>query len=235
MSADGEDRRFALYYTPPANHLLTRAAAEWLGRDAFAGREIATADDPALVAEPRRYGFHATLKAPFRLKPGKSREELLQAIRQFTDSHPPCPIGPMRIALLSGFFALVPRMPLRILQGFAAQVVSEFDPFRAPMTDVELQRRLRGGLSDMETTLLVQWGYPYVFDRFRFHMTLTGQVPEGRREQVAHRLEARFGVLLDEDFHIDVISLFEQESPESPFVVTDRFGLRPLQHQVKQA
>lgn len=221
------ERRYAIYYTPPADHPLTRAAARWLGRDAFAGEAAASlsGDSDALVAEPRRYGFHATLKAPFRLRPGRTGQELGEAIRQFAESRPPCPIGPLRIARLGAFFALVPREPSPGLQALAARVVSDFDPFRAPMTPEELQRRLRASLDEAETTHLVQWGYPYVFDRFRFHMTLTGPVGESEREDVAYRLDAAFAPLLDEDFHVDALTLFEQPEQQSGFVVTARFGL----------
>lgn len=219
------ERRYALYYTPAEKHPLTQAAARWLGRDAFDGAISSVDDHDTLVAEPRRYGFHATLKAPFRLRPGRTRQELEQAIRHFAENRPPCPIGPLRIARLGGFFALVPRQTSPGLQALAARVVSDFDPFRAPLTPEELLRRLRAPLDETETTHLVQWGYPYVFDRFRFHMTLTGPVAGSEREDVARRLDAAFAPLLDEDFHVDAITLFEQPDPQSGFVVTARFGL----------
>jgi hypothetical protein len=64
--------RAAVYATPAPDSALNRLAAEWLGRDAFTG-EATRAPDPArdpLVAEAARYGFHATLRAPFRPRPG---------------------------------------------------------------------------------------------------------------------------------------------------------------------
>ncbi|QRM33379.1 DUF1045 domain-containing protein (plasmid) [Microvirga sp. VF16] len=222
-------RRYALYYTPSADHPLTVAAAHWLGRDAF-GRSGMAEDarpdaDRQLTAEPRRYGFHATLKAPFRLRPGTSRPELEDALRRFAESRPPCPIGPLRVATLGSFVALVPRAASPMLQGFAAQVVSEFDAFRAPLTEPERHRRRQSGLDATETGYLEQWGYPYVFDRFRFHLTLTGPVPESARDGVARRLEALFASLLDEDFPLDALTLFEQDHPAGEFVAIARFGL----------
>ena len=64
--------RVAIYATPPAGAALTRAAALWLGRDAFVGEATRESDaeiDP-VVAEPARYGFHATMRAPFRIAEG---------------------------------------------------------------------------------------------------------------------------------------------------------------------
>ncbi|QRM32580.1 DUF1045 domain-containing protein [Microvirga sp. VF16] len=226
--------RYAIYYTPAREHPLTVAAAWWLGRDAF-GRSGMAEDaqpeaDRLLIAEPRRYGFHATLKAPFRPRPGTSRPELAEALRRFAESQPPCPIGPLRVAVLGSFVALVPRAASPVLQDFAAQVVSDFDAFRAPLTEAEWHRRRQSGLDATETGYLEQWGYPYVFDRFRFHLTLTGPVPEAARDGVARRLEALFAPLLDEDFLLDALTLFEQDHPAGEFTATARFALSvPLQ------
>ena len=136
MTSHSSERRYALYFAPAATHPLSRAAALWMGRNPFISDTPARTDrsrtDVLLTAEPRRYGFHATLKAPFRLAPGTSREQLQAALRQFVQRRPPCPIGPMQVTTLGGFFALAPRKPAPFLQAFAGQVVSEFDRFRAP-------------------------------------------------------------------------------------------------------
>ncbi|RWH59331.1 MAG: DUF1045 domain-containing protein [Mesorhizobium sp.] len=219
--------RYALYYTPVPEHPLNQAAAHWLGRDVF-GRDATVADarlngEALLIAEPRRYGFHATLKAPFHLAPGTSRQELESAIRSFAASQRPCPIGPMRIIRLGGFFALMPRETTPFLRSFASRVVTEFDRFRAQMTPEDLQRQLSAPLDEAEMTHLVQWGYPYVHDRFRFHMTLTGKVKAEDHGSVAQQLERLFAPLLDEDFQIDAITLFEQENTECDFFAVSRF------------
>ncbi|WP_145720203.1 DUF1045 domain-containing protein [Mesorhizobium tianshanense] len=106
MSAPSSSPRYDIYYTPAAEHPLTVAASAWLGRDAFAPGSGAVAEgkaDPTLTSEPRRYGFHATLKAPFRLRDGTSVEELERVLRKFVAAWPPCPIGPLKIDLLGGF------------------------------------------------------------------------------------------------------------------------------------
>ncbi len=118
------------FTTPAREHPLTVAARSWLGRDAFSADPIEDARPEAdirLTSEPRRYGFHATLKAPFRLTEGTSVKDLEQALSRFAASRAPCPIGPLRIDLLGGFFALVPASPIPTLRSFAAQIVEELD------------------------------------------------------------------------------------------------------------
>ena len=77
-SEHGRDfRRYAIYFAPRPRRALARFGAAWLGWDAEAGAdrdgpELAGLPRPRaeIVATPRRYGFHATLKAPFRLARG---------------------------------------------------------------------------------------------------------------------------------------------------------------------
>ncbi|PSH60961.1 hypothetical protein CU103_24945 [Phyllobacterium sophorae] len=221
--------RFAIYYTPPQDHPLTVAASKWLGRDAFARENVvvgAGVGEPGITSDPRRYGFHATLKAPFRLKEGTSVEALERALRGFAATISVCPIGHLRIDLIGGFFALVPVHPLPTLRGFASRVVETFDRFRAPMDADDLKRRMSHQLDDVETTNLVTSGYPYVRDRFRFHMTLTDRVPEEQRAGMRDRLDAVFQPYLSEDYHIDTLSLFVQEHRSADFVVRSQFALK---------
>ncbi|OPY94424.1 hypothetical protein A5906_13985 [Bradyrhizobium sacchari] len=234
--SESSTSRYAIYYTPAPEHALTVAARAWLGRDAFAGGSFTPSDEitasgttlarRALTTAASRYGFHATLKAPFHLKEGYSVEELERALRTFVRSWLPCPVGPLKIDLLGGFFVLVPMNPIPTLVGFASQIVKEFDRFRGPLCHDEFQRRLRGPLDEIETTHLVRWGYPYVFDRFRFHMTLTDRVPVASQADVKKELNAFFGTLLCEDYSIDTLSLFVQEHPGANFVVRSQFALR---------
>lgn len=232
MMDEARGRRYALYYTPAPEHPLRQAAAQWLGRDVFGQVDTFANDrssrDVLLTAEARRYGFHATLKAPFRLAPGTSRQELGNAIRRSTGSRWPYPIGPMRVARLRGFFALVPSAAPSFLRSFASQVVSEFDHFRAQMTTRDLQRRLRARLGATGTTNF-EWSYPCVFERFRFHMTLTGPVAIDERKGVARCLETRFQQRLTKTSPSDEITLFEQQSQKSDFVAILRFEFRELQ------
>lgn len=182
--------RYALYFTPPADDPLTGAAARWLGRDAFTGKALAPDGQrpdgwESLVAEPARYGFHATLKAPFHLAGGQTETDLLSALDVFAAETPAFTMPRLKIGLLGSFFALVPDGDADALDRFAADVVRAFEPFRAPLSAADIARRKPETLPEPERTYLHDWGYPYVFDAFRFHMTLTGPVPAERQDEVA--------------------------------------------------
>lgn len=221
--------RLAVYFTPPCDHPLTRAAAAWLGRDAFdaadtagrgAGDGISASAHAAWVADPRRYGFHATIKAPFRLCAPFRPEDVEQALAFFCAATPAFDIR-LRVGQLGRFFALLPDSEadaarLRIV---ASQALMFFDRYRAPSTEAELARRRRAGLNAEQDGNLVQWGYPYVLSDFRFHMSLTGAVPEPQQEQVATLLTQHFGPVLEQSVRFAHLALFEQPRSGADFVV----------------
>ncbi len=218
--------RVAVFFTPPPAHPLTAAAARWLMRDAFTGRRFAPEPAPgvdgaalqALTAEPRRYGFHATMKAPFRLAAGKELADAEALLAGFCAQATPAGLPPLRLALLGPFFALVPSAPATAANALAARVVAAFEPLRAPLDEAELARRRRAGLTPAQEAHLAAWGYPYVLDEFRFHMTLTGPVAGGDRETVARLLEERLAPLPAE-LAIDSLSLFVEDEPGAEFRV----------------
>jgi hypothetical protein len=220
--------RVAIYFTPPRDHALTRMAADWLGRDAFTSADRCSDVFHSfgnVTKGPRRYGFHATLKAPFRLRDGLGLCDVENALASFVETTLRCNIGPLRVAQLGEAFALVPTHPNPWLRALASRIVAEFDHFRAPMTSEEFHRRLSDPLDEVETTNLVQWGYPYVFDRFQFHMTLATAVPSDQAHAVRDCLEGNFGPLLAETYSLDALSLFVQQRPTEAFFVHSSFPL----------
>jgi putative phosphonate metabolism protein len=223
--------RVAIYYTPPADHPLTKAAALWLGRDAFTGQPLPTPpaaalDVDAVTAEPGRYGFHATLKAPFRLPHDRSLSELDRVLAKFCAAI--APIGAMKLQIerLGSFFALTPASSHSAVVALAASVVERFEPFRAPLAPDELARRMAAGLNPAQRQNLERWGYPYVFDEFRFHMTLTGPIVPSQREAVLGVLRERFGALLDAPIEVDALALFVQAASGTDFLVHARHPLQ---------
>ncbi|MEP9372319.1 DUF1045 domain-containing protein [Mesorhizobium sp. KR1-2] len=225
--------RYAIYFTPGPDDALTRIAANWLGRDPFTG---ATHEAPANghlsateiafhTAAPRRYGFHATLKAPFRLAEGESEAALDEAMANYAATLEPVVLPRLVVGQIDGFFALVPSGTSPELNRFAGDIVAGFERFRAPLTEREIERRNPDALSQVEFQNLCQWGYPYVFDTFRFHMTLTGRV--GAEE--AHRLRAAiddmFAEELDRPFAVDGLALFVEREPGAPFIVHSHYAL----------
>ncbi|PWJ21891.1 DUF1045 domain-containing protein [Jannaschia seohaensis] len=170
--------RYAIYWLPDGP--LGRAGAEWLGWDARTGRGEGQ-------HSPARYGFHATIKPPFRLAAGTEADGLVQAARDLAARLAPVALGHLRPARLGRFLALTPE---HNPAGLAAAMVEGLDAFRAPPGAEDLARRRASGLSPAQDALLQRWGYPYVMEEFRMHLTLTGPDPaEGRLAEA----EAVFG------------------------------------------
>jgi putative phosphonate metabolism protein len=218
--------RYALYATPAADHPLTRAAASWLGRDAYDGREselpsvegLASSSIETYLADPARYGFHATLKAPFSMADGQDEAGLIAAIDAFAARSQPIEIPELVIRRLGRFYAFVPNEPVRALDDWVGQIVTEFEPFRAPLSEADIARRRVAGLTLAEEANLIRWGYPYVFDAFRFHMSLTGRVPKEDLEPMETALRARFKAFDGRPLSIDRLALFVEPERGAPFL-----------------
>jgi putative phosphonate metabolism protein len=225
--------RYAIYYAPAPGSDLDRFGAELLGYDAFSGLdrpfadgiEKAIPDWRDLTGDPRKYGFHATLKAPFSLAPGKTTTELLAACGTFANAPRAIPVIKPIVNLISGFVAIVPADPSGELGRLAADCVSAFDGFRAPLTAEDRARRNPSRLTPSQRAHLDRWGYPYVMEDFRLHMTLTGRLGAERRETVLAILQGRFASLKITTLAIDAIALFRQDGADSRFRIVKYFLL----------
>lgn len=219
--------RYAIYFTPPQNDPLTRAAAAWLGRDPFGGAVAQPRMTGGLSAEEvafhtaaaRRYGFHATLKSPFTLAEGETEHALQTALDQFASTAAPVTLPRVTLSRLDGFFAIAPFERSAALDRLAGDIVSGFDIYRAPMTERDIERQNPDRLAPEELKNLYLWGYPYVFGSFRFHMTLTGRVADAQANRVEQAINEHFGPLLDEPLEIDALTLFVEPEPGAPFMV----------------
>ena len=219
--------RIAIFFTPPADHPLTQAAALWLGRDAFTGEareQPSLSPFPAaalaeLTADPRRYGFHATLKAPFELAGGMSEAALLAALDDFAAETPAFVLPELVVGRLGLFFALVPAGPDAHLQRLADDCVRRFDRFRAPLSKADTDRRNPDAMNDRERRNLQDWGYPYVFDAFRFHMTLTGPVDPADQPAMRAAIDSYFAGLVPAPRRIGHLALFVEPERGAPFEV----------------
>lgn len=223
--------RHAVYVAPSAESPLARFAAAWLGRDAYSGAELPQPELPELApgrlaeitASPRRYGFHATLKAPFELAPGLTERELHEAAERFAAGRRGFTV-PLTLGSIGGFLALVPRAASAALDALAAEAVRDFDPFRAPLRPADLARRNPERLSPVEREHLMRWGYPYVFEAFRYHMTLTERLAEPEHGLVCQRLAELVAPYCEAPLEVDAICIFAQPEPGAPFHVTGRYG-----------
>jgi putative phosphonate metabolism protein len=223
--------RYALYFAPAADSALARLGANWLGRDSVTGEplqqpSIAGFSAPRLeeiTADARCYGFHATLKPPFALAPGCSAAQLEQEIAAFALRQATIGGLSLEVGSLGGFLALMLTEDSSEVRNLAAACVREFDSFRLPPSEEELRRRQQHPLSDLEDALLRRWGYPYVMEAFRFHMTLTSRLSETDRDSLEPVLRQLFGRVANTSFTVDGISLFHQESREAPFRLICRY------------
>lgn len=225
--------RYALYFAPDADHPLTAKAEAWLGYSAwsFADIEQIAPDGIAqsafaqLTAAPRKYGFHGTLKPPFRLSEGTSENDLVDAVQDAVATLHPVMLQALVTRFVGPFLALVAEASSGDLNDLAGDIVKRFEPFRAPLNEAEMERRLRSPLTERQQQHLAQWGYPYVFDEFRFHMTLTGPVPDDQREAIDRAAREHFSDVGKQPFPVDRLAIFKQPDPERPFYVLRSFAL----------
>jgi putative phosphonate metabolism protein len=225
--------RYAIYYAAEADSVLSLFGAELLGYDAHSGRKLPFPDEALrlatdwrdVTADPRKYGFHGTLKAPMALATGKTEAELTAACAAFAGRQRPIPVIRPIVDSISDFIAVVPAEPVSDLQQLAADCVREFDPFRAPLTEEDRARRNPAKLSERQRDYLDRWGYPYVMEEFRFHMTLTGRLDADRRGSIVEMLRKLFATLRLETLAVDRIALFRQEDAESRFHIVGEWPL----------
>jgi len=232
--------RFAIYGVPgtgsasAAGRALLRRAEQWLGRSAVGHPVVPAVPEgwtreavDAITASARRYGFHATLKAPFRLAAGRTPEELRAAVAQFATGQAGALIPELSLARLGGFYALVPGVHAPELLALADEVVVSFDRFRAPATAAEVARRDPASLSPRQRELLAAWGYPYVLDEFRFHLTLTDRIPPERQPAVEHALGNWFAGAIGRTVPVEALALFTEAEPGAPFALQAVYPLLP--------
>lgn len=221
--------RYALYAAPDPGDPLWRFGSAAIGYDAVAGADMPfpqgapfdRPDWPALTQEPRRYGFHGTLKAPFSLAERVQEGDFLQAARLFAVRRAPVIVPALEVALIGAFVALVPAEPSAPLSALATDCVRDLDAFRAPLDPADRLRRLKSPLSARQIAQLDGWGYPYIFEDFRFHMTLTGPLPLADRAPVRDALAAAWEAQRA-PLRLDGLSVFRQDERAGRFTVVAR-------------
>lgn len=229
-----ERPRFAIYFAPAQHSPLSELGDSWLGRDVRSGLEVRqpeVSDLPgerfaALTAAPRFYGFHATLKPPFHLAKLVSLAKLEERCARFAADLPAAKGPPLEVAELDGFLALLPSERAPELNGLAAACVESFDDLREPADAADLAERHSPGLTERQGAMLERWGYPFVMEDFRFHMTLSQSLDGEERELLAASARQHFAVILEEPLVVDAISLFAQPDRRSPFRELGRFPLQ---------
>ena len=222
-----ESARYAVYFAPERPSPWWAFGAHWLGRNEFDNTPMTqptlaglTAPElAAITAEPRRYGFHATLKAPFHLAAGHDESDLMTRLDRLSRRLAPTPLGGLQPAAVGNFVALVPDdRTAEGVQALASACVSDLDDLRAPLGEADLARRHSAGLDARESELLALYGYPHVMERFRLHLTLTGPVDAATARRV---IDAATGMTAGLNAQapplLDRLCLFVEPSRGAPF------------------
>jgi putative phosphonate metabolism protein len=225
--------RYAVYYMPNPASPLWLFGSSAIGYDANFKADVSFPSqrvyaNPQVLewtADPRRYGFHATFKAPFELAAGQSETELLAAASDFARTHSPVVIERLIVSEIGNFIALVEPTPCHVLNALAADCVRAFEPFRAPLSDADRARRQINSLDARKRDNLDRWGYHLVFDDFRFHMTLTGRLDDGPRGELLTALTALYAKIDPRPVAIDAIAIYRQPHRAARFEVVERFCL----------
>lgn len=223
--------RYALYFAPADDSPLAAYGQSVLGRTAETARSAdAGSEHPdvarwfALTQSPAHYGFHATLKAPFELAEGKDIQALHDCVEEFARKHPPIALQGLFPRQLAGFTALTLEDQSPELTAFAFQVVRTFEPFRRPLSTADLERRKRQRLTTRQLDLLEKFGYPYVADEFRFHMTLSGPL-EAADDDFMQWLQQCYRQQMTDTPLLDRLAIYAQRDRSSAFVRLHGFDL----------
>lgn len=206
-------QRYAIFHLPDGP--LSVFGADWLGWDILRGEPRTHPDWFGFSVEeitdrPRKYGLHATIKAPFRMANGRTTSELIGHLKQLASELGPVTVPGLSLTRMGRILSLVARGDQAALKSLAGQVVQGIDGFRAPLTDVERARRLRAKLSPIQKRYLDQWGYPHVMEQFNFHITLTNPLKPERIDHVEKELSPILCHLLPEPYQVNSLSLVRE-------------------------
>ncbi|MGL4237707.1 DUF1045 domain-containing protein [Tabrizicola sp.] len=225
-----EIQRYAVYYAPRSGEFAD-LAGQWLGRAVETGMPLAQPDVqplPAplsqLTAEARRYGFHGTIRAPFRPAASVSEGDVSAAVKALAAQLAPVRCDGLQLENLLGFLALTPLGCEAALLELGAIVVETTNALRRPLSDEDIARRRPETLTPRQRILLDLWGYPYVMEEFRFHLTLTDRLPPEHIPAVMAAAKAHFAPIIDQPFTIDDLCLFGEDS-EGAFRLIHRYAL----------
>jgi hypothetical protein len=228
--------RHAAYYAPAEGSPLAQLGAQWLGRCAQSRRAIRQPDFPtispatfyACTAAAARYGWHATMKAPFALKPSLEMDAIPRAFSALAQSKKALTLPPLTLRNMGDYLALVPNAASSALQELAFDCVRALHPLAEPLSDQQLVQRRRTPLNASQDAMLLQWGYPFVGEEFQWHMTLTGSlrgVTDGELQALQEAALQWFGPVLNQAVELDAICWFVEPVAGSDLYEVQRFAL----------
>ena len=216
--------RYAIYYIPDLP--LFQIGSDWLGWNSITGQETTlSADHRRITDRPRKYGFHATVKPPFSRASNSTQGDLQDAFQTFCATVPPVTGGTLKISRLGRFLAMTPDAQSNAVTELAASTVSHFDKFRAPLSDQDIAKRRQRRLTPQQDALMLRWGYPYVMQEFKFHMTLTGPLAPNEIDAIEHDANTRFQEFIGQPLKIASLALLGEDSDSGRFHVVDKLSL----------
>lgn len=231
--------RYAIYFAPNERTPLGRFGCHWLGRSA-AELDSHPVDLPEnleqhkhqqLIEAPKHYGFHGTLKAPFELNTAYTSNDLDEALQNFAQKFPSFTIDRLKLQTIASFIALTPEEQsenLSLLQSLHEELTENIDYLRAPLSDYDKNRFMARDLSTKLKENLLNFGYPFVLESFKFHLTLTSSLKKDDISSYFELLDRLTTHFRDDGFFCDRISLFRQETRTSPFLLTNEYMLQGL-------
>ncbi|MEL7043133.1 MAG: DUF1045 domain-containing protein [Pseudomonadota bacterium] len=231
--------RYAIYFAPSAETLLWKSGSEWLGRDAYSGSPVERREFPGtrdedidrLTSSASHYGFHATMKAPFVLKEGFTEDQLLKYLESFSLEQSSFE-AKLSVRPLGQFLALRLLSGMEQMRKLHEDCVRKFDKFRAPLTMEDIERRRKANLSPDQDARMLEWGYPYIFDDFRWHMTLSNRIlSDSTRDKMLEHVQAFFKDVIAKPILIDGVAVYRQVDLNAPFNIIGRAAFPALVDQ----
>ncbi len=213
-------KRYAVYFAPRPGEFADRAQG-WLS----GAVDLPGLPRPAhaITVDPRRYGFHGTLRAPFRPAETVDQRRIEGTVADLAGRLAPVRCEGLRLENLHGFLALTPVGCEAAMLEFGAMVVEGTDALRAPLSEAEIARRRPESLTSRQRALLQVWGYPHVMEEFRFHLTLTDRLPTDEVAPVMAALDNHFAPVLPRPFVIEDLCLFGED--DAGFHLLHRYAL----------
>jgi hypothetical protein len=216
--------RYAIYYIPDLP--LFQIGSDWLGWNSLTGQETTlSANHHRITDRPRKYGFHATMKPPFSLASNSTQGELQDAFQAFCATVSPATGGTLKISRLGRFLAMTQDVQSNDVTDLAASTVSHFDKFRAPLSDNDIQKRRQRRLTPEQDALMLRWGYPYVMQEFKFHMTLTGPLQNDEIVSIEQLANTRLQEFIGQSLNIASLALLGEDRDSGRFHVIEKLSL----------
>jgi hypothetical protein len=224
--------RYAVYWVPDRRHPLWTAGCTWLGRDPEDGSDRGAPH--AHVDAPRRYGFHATVRAPIRLAAGVDEAAFLDRVREIAHGIASFDMPSLEVAVLHDFIALRPRIAIDAThpaRRLGDAFTTGLEACRRPLSEEEIEERLRKSPADAQAVDHVRrHGYAFVLDRWRLHLTLSDSFADdvaGQTacEQTMARARRHFAAALAQPLSCHAVSVFVEDLPGRPFRLKQRVGL----------